>query len=296
MSDSIPRTHANLISGIAPKADLGNLPGVAVNTAEERNEQLTDFMKMIERMGGVDHSLSTIHLQNMFERVDSFFVQQVGSNWREMGLPLHLPMIESAGKLMVGVRDLWSWTHCSGKGVDNMSMLPELFRIVVASLSLVLAEVPVEDLQASLHPDHIVTKMVNVFNATWNHHHDVMLAEGIHLSQEGMVLTSYLDEMSHALLARSPVEVFSIAGAVLAVLGINPDVIYGGTAAILHLDAFRIEHGSRSGSYSYSQWKDGCTDDAVIMELLAEDVNTGFKLLLGPYEGVHAKLAAAYNA
>jgi hypothetical protein len=295
MNDSIPRTHANLIAGIAPKADLGNLPGVAVNTAEERQEQLMDFMKMIERMGGVDHSLSTLHLQDMFERVDRFFTDQVGADWREFGLPLHLPMIESAGKMMTAIRDLWSWTHCSRKSVDNLVLLPELIRVVIASLSLVLVSVPVANLKASLHPDHIITKMVNVFNATWNHHHDVMLSEGIHVSQEGMILTSYLDEMSHALLARSPVEVFSIAGAVLSVLGINPDVIYGGTAAILHLDTFRIENGSREASYSYS-CKGGVTDDFVIMEMLGDDAENGFKLFLGPYAEVRSKLAASYNA
>lgn len=295
MNDSIPRTHANLVSGIAPEAGLGNLPGVAINTTETRQEQLTDFMKMVERMGGVDHSLSSIHLQNMIERVDAFLCKTVGDNWRDVGLPLHLPMVESVGKLLTSVKDLWSWTECSSKDINNLVILPEVMRIVISSLSMIAAEVPVEQLQASMHPDHILTKMVNVFNSTWNHHHDVMLSEGIHLSQEGLVLVSYLDELSHAALTRNPVEVYSVTGAILAILGINPDIVYGGVAAMLSLESFRIKNGSLIGTYSRI-WAGGCADDQAVMEMLGDDCEEGFKLFLGPEEEVHAKFAAAYHA
>jgi len=294
MTDAIPRTHANLLAGIAPDAETGNLPGISRDNTQEKSE-IADFMKMIERMGGTDASLSGIHLQAMAAGVEQFMIATAGADWREIGLPIHIAALHEVGEALVHTRNLWCWWARTQEPVDSGEVVIELFDTSLHLLAMILQQVPAGEMVASMHPDHVVTKLVNIFNATWNRHFDAMKDEGIPQSHEGAILVSYLDELTHCIISRNPVEAFGVLGAAMAILGMNPNVLCAGLMGKLHLARFRDENGYRTGEYR-KVWSGGQEDNRFLLHLLTESSKSGFALMLGSYDDIKPLFEIAYSA
>ncbi len=275
MKTTPPRTHRNLLANAVADPTLGNLPQIVRSDVDDDRRKIEDFQRMIDRMGGVDNSLSCIHISQMAGLRERFQARVAGDDWREHHLHFSLAATVELAEVLEEMDILWCHWRKPDHPVDNGLLLLELVDLSSVFMDQILQDIPVAEFAPVMDPNTIAYKLGDIVNATWNAHYDVMSQEGVHQSDESAVMLGYLVELRQTVAENNPIEGLGVIGAMLAMLGLNPNDLYGWFLGKNVLNLFRQDNGYMQGTY-FKRW--GAEQDVqVLARILRLARSTGYK-------------------